>query len=252
MDDNTAGALNLARFVAATAGRHGSVAQVSGGVAVASVVRVANGYVNAAVPVRRTVSASAFLGEAAAFFDRCARSFVLWVPDGHDDLHNEAVQRGGQLHPSHSPAMAIRSRPTLEPNRLRVQLVESSADTDAFGALAESGYETPGLAWVQAQHGYDAPGTKWVIAYDGARPVGVACGYVFGETGGVYYVATPPEHRGRGIAAAATGWITNALFDDGVEVVTLQSSSAGLSVYERLGFNVYSHYNRYVFEWSPE
>ncbi len=252
MDNHTAGALNLARFVAANAGRHGSVTETSGGVAIASVVAVAHGYVNAAVPIDVSASASTFLGEAAAFFERLARSFVLWVPDGHDELLNEAVRRGGQRHPSRSPAMAIRSRPPFTPCGLRVRLVESTADGDVFGALAESGYETPGLAWVQARHGYDAPGTKWAIVYDGALPVGVACGYIFGKTGGVYYVATPPANRGRGIAAAATGWLANALFDEGAEVVTLQSSRAGFGVYERLGFSVYNHYDRFVFERPPD
>jgi ribosomal protein S18 acetylase RimI-like enzyme len=248
MDDNTAGATNLARFVAANAGRLGSVAELAGGVVVASPVAVTNGYVNTAIPIDTTVPAAAFLAQARAFFTERKRSFVLWVPAGHDDLITEAVRGGGERKPDHAPAMATHRRVPRRAGSLRVRVAESSADRDVFGEVAESGYETPGMAWLQAQHGYDAPGATWVIVYEGSHAVGVACGYKFGETGGVYYVATPPAFRGRGVAAVATAWVTNELFDAGAKVVTLQSSRAGFGVYERLGFHVYNHYERYTFE----
>jgi ribosomal protein S18 acetylase RimI-like enzyme len=251
MNTNTAGATNLARFVAANAGRSGTVAEVVGGVAVAGPVAVTNGYVTAAVPIDVTVAASAFLAESRSFFDGLKRSFVLWVPSENDELLTEAVRHGGVRAPDHSPAMETRTRPPWRPRGLRVRAADTSADFDVFGALAEAGYAAPGMAWLQAKHGYDAPGTTWAIVYDGSHAVGVACGYKFGETGGVYYVATPPEFRGRGVAAVATAWVANELFDAGAQVVTLQSSRAGFNVYERLGFQVYDHYERYTFEHTP-
>jgi predicted GNAT family acetyltransferase len=52
-------------------------------------------------------------------------------------------------------------------------------------------------------------------------------------------VYTPPEHRGRGYAAALTAAVCQAALDDGVESVVLfadveNATSTGL--YERLGF----------------
>jgi predicted GNAT family acetyltransferase len=81
--------------------------------------------------------------------------------------------------------------------------------------------------------------------FDGPDPVGVACGYLDDETGGIYYVATPPEHRGRGVAAAATAWVTNWLLARGARIVILQSSESGFGVYQRLGFDVYDTYQRF-------
>jgi ribosomal protein S18 acetylase RimI-like enzyme len=247
VDDQLAGATNLARFVAVNAGRHGTVGEFAGGVAVAGPVAVTNGYVNAAIPIAASNSAT-FLPEALTFFGGLARSFVLWVPESDDGLLTAAVTLGGERKPDHAPAMAIHRRPAWVPGRYRVRAAESGDDFETFGSIAEAGYETPGMAWLQAQHGYDAPGVTWAIVRDGSHPVGVACGFRCGEAGGVYYVATPPAFRGRGIAAIATSWVTNALFDQGAKVVTLQSSRAGFGVYDRLGFHVYGHYERYTFE----
>jgi ribosomal protein S18 acetylase RimI-like enzyme len=248
VDDQLAGATNLARFVAATAGRHGAVGELAGGLAVAGPVAVTHGYVNAAFPVDSGDAPAAFLPEALTFFGGLARPFVLWVPEADDGLLTAAVTLGGERKSDHAPAMAIHRRPVWSPRQFRVRPADSSDDYDTFGKVSEAGYETPGMAWLQARHGYDAPGVTWAIVRDGSHAVGVACGFTFGETGGVYYVATPPEYRGRGIAAVATSWVTNALFDQGAKVVTLQSSRAGFGVYERLGFHVYGHYERYTFE----
>ncbi len=91
-----------------------------------------------------------------------------------------------------------------------------------------------------------APDSWWHVAFDGDVPVSAACGFRTGDTGGIYSVATPPEFRGRGFAAAVTSAATNHLFELGVAHVVLQASKLGFGVYERLGFTTYDHYDRFT------
>ena len=124
----------------------------------------------------------------------------------------------------------------------------SDEEGAVFGGLAERGYALPGMGWLLEQHdSYQARDVTWVLVADEHQPLGVACGFLSGESGGLYYVATPPEHRGRGVAATATVWLTNRLLDQGARTVVLQASAAGLPIYKRLGYQIYEEYQRFTF-----
>ena len=53
---------------------------------------------------------------------------------------------------------------------------------------------------------------------------------------GIYSVATPAAHRGRGYGGALTAWATAHSFAAGATFAYLQSSEIGVSVYRRIGF----------------
>lgn len=118
-----------------------------------------------------------------------------------------------------------------------------------FGQLCEERHTQPGLAWLLDHHGsYDVSGAVWVIAADDAGDRGVGCGYRHGTTAGIYYVATPPEHHGRGAAVAVTTWLVDHLLVAGAEQVSLQASEDGFPIYDRLGFDSDGSYRRFVFD----
>ena len=143
--------------------------------------------------------------------------------------------------------MVSRKTPSAR-STLTIREVGSAADSTLFAELCEAGYQTPGLAWILDHHdAFGAPGTTWAIAFDGEKPLGVGCGFVSGETGGVFYVATPPATARRG-AAAITTWLTAELFARDAKLVTLQASDQGLPVYERLGFTEQVRLRRFTFE----
>ena len=247
MDDLTAGSHNLAYFVGGTAGRKGHVASVHGGVAVASTYDVQNAYFTTAVKTDPDSSPSVFVGETHEFFRGLNRTFKIWVPTDDDDLRSAVIKIGGVAELNKPPAMSIGHRITGAASSFELRLATNAQDRTAFGLTAERGYESPGLGWVlEDQDYYSAPGAIWAVAYDGDVPVGAACGFLHGRTGGIYFVATPPERRGRGVGAAVTTWVANSLFDSGAERVTLQSSEMGYGVYERLGFTVCGGYERFV------
>ena len=243
MDVHVAGLTNLAEFVAATAGRTGEVARVRGGVAIASPFPMAHGFVTTALRTDPEASAVEFLDDVSAFFAERQRAFVVWVPAAETDLAKAVVQRGGALGGEGSPAMVAHA-PVPDPPGFTVTHATEDPSGVVFGELAEAGYEMPGMGWLMGEHdSFTAPGTTWAMVSSDAEPdlgpISVACGYRHGTTGGVYYVATPAQFQRRGAAAAVTAAVTNELFAGGAPTVTLQATSAGFPVYERLGFEQY-------------
>jgi ribosomal protein S18 acetylase RimI-like enzyme len=240
--------VNLARFVSAVSGRRGATREVRGGSVIACIVPVKNGYLDAAIPTDYSIDPSGFLDDAQSFFVEHHRPFVVWVPQSFAGLIAEVAGRGGLLDSSDTPAMFIAQRVEVD-IRCDMRIVESAQDRATFAEVCERGYGVAGLGWI-TQHieAFDADGTTWVVAFDQDEPVGVGCGFHDGQAGGIYYVATPAEHRGRGIAREVTAWLVNHLLDGGVDEVVLQSSKPGLPVYQRLGFETYDLYDRYVLD----
>jgi predicted GNAT family acetyltransferase len=86
---------------------------------------------------------------------------------------------------------------------------------------------------------------EWVSAWLACeRQQALACAAVFmsAGVGMVGWVAARPEARGRGLAAACTVRATNAAFDRGAMLASLQASTMGESLYRRLGYEeLYSY-----------
>jgi GNAT superfamily N-acetyltransferase len=241
------GVANLAGFVAATVGRPGRVDAVPGGEVVASAVPVANGYLNAAFRTDDSVPADTFLDGVRTVFADVGAPYVVWAESTDDDLLAVAGATGGEADAKDTPAMVV-TEPVPGPSRLDVRPIHGVGDRETFVRLCEDGYGMAGLAWLLDSQGcFDAPGTTWAIAAEDGVDLGVGCGFDDGATGGIYYVATPAAHRGRGAAAAVTAWLTNRLLDAGATQVTLQASEAGRPVYERLGFATPGAFRRHTF-----
>jgi GNAT superfamily N-acetyltransferase len=69
------------------------------------------------------------------------------------------------------------------------------------------------------------------------RPVSAAFAFIDREgEGGVYFVATEAEFRGRGFGAATVSALLDELERRGASTCILQASKLGKPVYERLGF----------------
>jgi GNAT superfamily N-acetyltransferase len=241
------GVANLADFVAVTVGRPGRVEEVRGGTVVASAVPVANGYLNAAFRTDGAVPAEEFLDRVRAVFADVGSAYVVWAESTDDELLAASATAGGVADGTDTPAMTVTGH-VLRPPGLDVRPIDGAADRETFVRLCEDGYGMAGLAWMLDSQGcLDAPGTIWAIASADGVDLSVACGFDDGSTGGIYYVATPPEHRGRGAASAVTAWLTNRLLDHGAAQVTLQASEAGRPVYERLGFATPGTFRRHTF-----
>lgn len=81
----------------------------------------------------------------------------------------------------------------------------------------------------------DAPEEHVIGLLDGV-PVATASLMVAGGSAGIYNVATLEPARGRGIGAAMTATVVRRGAARGLSLATLQASSMGRPIYERLGF----------------
>lgn len=170
---------NLTEFVAATAGRTGTVRRLESGVLVAGPVPVANGYVNAAFRSGTTGSEVGFLDQAAVFFEAIGHPFVLWASLDDSDLVDAAHGRRRIPEDVDALSMSIGRRIEFD-SSLTVSPVDGDEDRALFGELCEEGYGIAGLAWLLDHHGgYDSPGTIWVIASDGYEPLGFTTDFTY-------------------------------------------------------------------------
>ena len=83
------------------------------------------------------------------------------------------------------------------------------------------------------------------------EPVTTALGLVHGDHVGIFDVATPPRHRGRGYGAAVTARAALDGFEAGASFAYLQSSPAGFGIYERLGFRTLETWTVWVTPGAP-
>jgi GNAT superfamily N-acetyltransferase len=77
---------------------------------------------------------------------------------------------------------------------------------------------------------------RWHGAFAGSEPLGCVGTIAIGDDCLVTGVATPPEHRGRGIASWLVRRALAGAYEQGMRTTSLQASRAGASIYERLGF----------------
>jgi GNAT superfamily N-acetyltransferase len=86
------------------------------------------------------------------------------------------------------------------------------------------------------------------VATEQGEPVGSSGLQLGGGVAGVYNVATPPEHRGRGIGSAMTTLAMRWARDHGYDTAILGSSPKAIPLYERLGFRPVCRIGVYVFQ----
>lgn len=121
----------------------------------------------------------------------------------------------------------------------QVTHVDELADwISVFAAVFSSPEHERGVwrdAYVRCGVGEKMPWQHFV-AYEGDTPLAITSVLVEGNLAGIYFVATMPEARGRGIGSAATRAAMRYARDAGATRAALQSSDSGFGVYQSLGF----------------
>lgn len=161
------------------------------------------------------------------------RAWTVWVPDDDREAARLLDSRGHALDAGpRATAMELADFGTEPP---------APAGVDPGPIAAAACAELNDLAYGYDENGFRAalPGEtaiRWHGAFDGDEPVGCVGTIAAGDDCCVTGVATPPEHRGRGIA---TWLLCRALAEAraaGMASASLQASRAGAPIYERLGF----------------
>jgi GNAT superfamily N-acetyltransferase len=139
-------------------------------------------------------------------------------------------------------SLELPGRPRHQPPLgLSLSLLTKDEDLSAFSEIvvsslfAEKGECAPHFARVLASLGRDR--CFGILGRAGARAVSTAFGFIDSSgIGGVYFVATLPEMRGRGYGAATVDAILGEFERRGAVFCILHATALGHPVYERLGF----------------
>jgi predicted GNAT family acetyltransferase len=168
----------------------------------------------------------------------------LQTRSGHDRVA-AAARELGLTEQLRLPGMLARRESFVDPGspaELEIGLMRDG-ERDATNHVLASAFEAPKELF-DVFSGFLA-GIDGVSIYVG-RVEGNVCATALGltvdEATGVFNVATPAEHRGRGYGAALTARAVQDGFAAGSRLAYLQSSDAGHGVYERLGFRDVEEY----------
>jgi GNAT superfamily N-acetyltransferase len=196
-----------------------------------------------AVPERSIANSVLYRDEAAleralpglenAYQDAGVRAWTVWVPHFHERAKRALEEAGHALDADPEamiasldevePPRADDPEPDPDPRREDVARVNDLAYGwgDAFARMFGEGPAEAGFTWVARENGEAVAST--VSLHHGGD-----CS--------IWWVATAPEARGRGLAP---GLIRRALAhgrEHGCEVSTLQATKMGQPVYERMGY----------------
>jgi len=174
---------------------------------------------------------------AEAFEDAGVEAWTVWVPE-FDDEAATALRQAGHEFDGHPMAMALELETWNAPELGDLDW-DDQASGETWAHLNDSAYDpapTDGLGVAIA-----AP-PDYVRLYQ-ARVAGQpAC--VLGTIDhdadlGFYFVATHPDHRGRGLASRLVAVALAEARERGMRTSTLQASAMGEPVYRRLGYEPY-------------
>jgi predicted GNAT family acetyltransferase len=161
---------------------------------------------------------------------------------GHDRTRQQALDLG-LTQSVRVPGMVLELGDFVAPGvEIDIGLVRDG-DVDATNQLLSISFEAPKelfdtLCGVLRS----VKEASWYVGRAEGAIVSTAVGVTVGGATGVFNVATPPEHRGRGYGAALTARAVRDGFGAGSRFAFLQSSDIGHGVYRRLGFRDVEEY----------
>lgn len=190
--------------------------------------------------------ADAVIDETLERFRERGAPFVWWVlPSASpDDLADRLTARG-LVDAGTWPGYAVEVGRLAQPQPvegLEIRRVRREDDLDAYvGVFAPILSPSPAFTdvFVRAMRriglGDDAPEVHFLGILHG-EPVATVSLVTAGGAAGIYNVTTVEAARGRGIGAAMTVAAARHGAERGFTIATLQASTMGRPVYERLGF----------------
>jgi hypothetical protein len=191
------------------------------------------------------VDAGELISRARGFFGERGRGFTIWTRHGvpeDEDLVAAAEEAGFQcVH--EMPAMMLEARPSETPlaegvELLRLSTAEQAEDYWRIAAAAYSslGYPSEVFDFYENSDGLTADNVAAFLGNLDGEPVSIAMTIVSHGVAGIYWVGSLEAARGRGIGGAVTSAATNAGFDLGADVASLQASRMGRPIYEAMGY----------------
>lgn len=167
-----------------------------------------------------------------------------WVQSRSGHHRTQAAARElGLTHVERLPGMVMRPGELTEIDvELEVAPIADEEIGEAIRVLSVS-FDAPEELFARFSATLQTiPEATWYVGRAGATTVSTALGFTIDGATGIFNVATPPEHRGRGYGAALTARAARDGFGAGSEFAFLQASEIGHRVYRRLGFRDVEEY----------
>jgi N-acetylglutamate synthase len=200
-------------------------------------------------------AAAPTLADALGEIDALELPHSIQVRRGRTPACELEAERLGLMLQAELPAMLVRPdelRGADAPDLRILKATTADALAQALATAAEGFGAPPEL--FTALYGLEVTGLEGVAVYLGRvedEDVSTAIGYTVDGATGIFNVATPSAHRGRGYGAAITTCAVREGFAAGAEFAWLQSSDIGRSVYRRLGFRTVDTYLLYAAPEAP-
>jgi GNAT superfamily N-acetyltransferase len=170
---------------------------------------------------------------AGTYAARGVRAWTVWVPDQDRGAAEMLAERGHCLDAA-PRAMAL-DLADLGGEPAAPEGVElRPLDAAACAALNDRAYGYEEGAFAAAFSGGTV--VRWHGAFEAGEPLACVGTIDAGEDCGISGVATPPEHRGRGLASWLLWQALAGARERGHRSASLRASKAGAPLYERLGF----------------
>jgi len=191
------------------------------------------------------------------FVEGAVRRWVLITTSSSQEAFAPLIRALGLRPADTMPGMLwdpLPGEPVEMPVGFDVRAVRFPEDLREFGRTMMGGFEAPPELmdpWADAVgHLPTAPPELrgWYLGLWSGRPVCTAVRYATGALAGIYAVSTLPESRRRGLGTAITQYAAITGRPEGCTASFLQSSTAGRSVYERIGYRMVEDYQ----VWAPE
>jgi ribosomal protein S18 acetylase RimI-like enzyme len=235
--------------------RHGTLRVVSN-------TRFAAGMFNTVIRTSdQAVDAATWLDEQRRFFVERGRGFSVYTRGERDrPLATACTAAGFEIGDEHPGMACERALPESScDRRVRIELATDPLALARVIDIEASAYAPMGLPESVLRKVMSAPtrllrpSMLWLLASWEGEPAAAAL-VVMSHTplrssaksrasaAGLYWVATAPAFRGRGLGQACTRAATNAAFERGARAVVLQASRMGEPIYRKLGFREVTRY----------
>ena len=199
-----------------------------------------------------------FVARAQEFFATRGRGFSVWVRGGQTEDHDliAAAEVAGFQLVYEMPEMTLAEKlepPELPPGAELRRLTEIEQASDfwrvAIASYSDIGFPPEVFAGYTNHTGLLAENVVAFLALLDNDPVGIAMTMVSHGVAGIYWVGSLEQARGKGIGRAVTVAATNAGFDLGADIASLQASPMGKPIYEAMGYETAFEYQMLM---SPE
>jgi ribosomal protein S18 acetylase RimI-like enzyme len=197
------------------------------------------------------IAPNKLLVRAGEFFGERGRGFSVWERGGQaedSDLFAAAEAAGLQFAYA-MPEMILREpvETPILPSGIELQRLTTGNQAEDYWKVAAASYASLGFppevfAGYSDHTGLLAGNVAAFLAYLEGEPVAIAMTIVSEGVAGIYWVGALEQARGRGLGRAVTAAATNAGFELGADLASLQASPMGKPIYEAMGYETIFEY----------